>query len=70
MSERCNPRFHRGIGDGMYTQDKRGNTGSPFAWFLRRDQPDFGDGQAGRVGVADRPVIPEKPGNAGGGKGP
>ena len=34
------------------------------------DQPDAGDGQAGRLGVAERPVVPPKPGNAGGGKGP
>ena len=34
------------------------------------DQPDSGDGQAGRPGVAERLVVPLKPGNAGGGKGP
>ena len=34
------------------------------------DQPDAGDGQAGRPGVAERLVVPPKPGNAGGGKGP
>jgi len=34
------------------------------------DQLDTGDGQAGRFGVAERFVIPLKPGNAGGGKGP
>ena len=34
------------------------------------DQLDAGDGQAGRPGVTERPVIPLKPGNAGGGKGP
>ena len=28
------------------------------------------EGQAGPYGVAERPVVPEKPGNAGGGKGP
>ena len=33
-------------------------------------QPDAGDGQAGRLGVAERLVVPPKPGNAGGGKGP
>jgi hypothetical protein len=37
---------------------------------VRDDQPDAGDGQAGRLGVAERPVVPLKPGNAGGGKGP
>ena len=33
-------------------------------------KPDSGDGQAGRIGVAERPVVPLKPGNSGGGKGP
>ena len=33
------------------------------------DQPDAREGQAGRYGVAERLVVPEKPGNAGGGKG-
>ncbi len=36
----------------------------------RGDQPEAGDGQRGRDGVAERPVVPRKPGNAGGGKGP
>ena len=31
---------------------------------------DAREGQAGRTGVAERPVLPLKPGNAGGGKGP
>ena len=34
------------------------------------DQPEAGDGQRGRYGVAERPVLLKKPGNAGGGKGP
>ena len=33
-------------------------------------QPATREGQAGPYGVADRPVVPVKPGNAGGGKGP
>src|SRR5260370_2428092 len=37
---------------------------------IRDDQPDALEGQAGRVGVAERLVVPLKPGNAGGGKGP
>ena len=36
----------------------------------RGDQPEAGDGQKGRYGVAERPVLLVKPGNAGGGKGP
>src|ERR1700730_5776296 len=34
------------------------------------DQPDAREGGAGRPGVTERPVVPMKPGNAGGGKGP
>ena len=37
---------------------------------VRDDQPDAREGQAGRPGVAERFVVPGKPGNAGGGKGP
>ena len=37
---------------------------------VRDDQPDAREGQAGRHGVAERPVVPGKPSNAGGGKGP
>ena len=37
---------------------------------IRDDQPDAREGQAGRVGVAERFVVPPKLGNAGGGKGP
>jgi hypothetical protein len=35
-----------------------------------RGDLEAGDGQRGRYGVAERPVLPGKPGNAGGGKGP
>ena len=44
------------------------NTGNPSGG--RRSQPDAREGQAGPCGVADRLVVPRKPGNAGGGKGP
>jgi hypothetical protein len=37
---------------------------------IRDDQPDAREGQAGRSGVAERPVVALKPGNAEGGKGP
>ena len=37
---------------------------------IRDDQPDAREGQAGRTGVAERLVVPMKPGNADGGKGP
>lgn len=51
------------------TQGKRAQHGKPLG-VVRDDQPDAGDGQAGRPGVAERSVVPGKPGNAGGGKGP
>src|SRR6266478_711809 len=37
---------------------------------VRDDRPDAREGQAGCPGVAERFVVPLKPGNAGGGKGP
>ena len=37
---------------------------------LRDEQPETGDGEAGRCGVTERLEVPLKPGNAGGGKGP
>jgi hypothetical protein len=35
-----------------------------------RDQPATRESQAGPFGVSERPIVPGKPGNAGGGKGP
>jgi hypothetical protein len=59
----------RGIGDGMQTKGISRNTGSPSG---DRDsaQPATRESQAGPSGVAERPVLLRKPGNAGGGKGP
>ncbi len=50
-------------------EETSSNTGSP-AWRDEMSQPATRKGQAGPFGVADRPVVPRKPGNAGGGKGP
>jgi len=45
------------------------NTGSPGG--LRAcGEPAAREGQAGPVGVAERPAVATKPGNAGGAKGP
>jgi hypothetical protein len=45
--------------------------GKPLAAEARDLQPDAREGQAGLApGVADRSVVPLKPGNAGRGKGP
>jgi hypothetical protein len=44
--------------------------GKPHCVVKRIDQPEAGDGWAGRSGVAERPAVLRKPGNSGGGKGP
>ena len=44
--------------------------GKPLAMRVSGSQPDAREGQAWSPGVADRPEVPMKPGNAGGGKGP
>jgi hypothetical protein len=51
------------------TQGKRTQHGKPQG-VVSDDQPDAREGRAGRRGVAERFVVPLKPGNAGGGKGP
>src|SRR5229473_1497996 len=68
MSEEYAQLLHRGSGGSMYTR-KRTQHGKPQR-VIRDDQPDAREGQAGRAGVAERPAVPLKPGNAGGGKGP
>jgi hypothetical protein len=44
--------------------------GKPHCVIGQHDQPDAREGQAGRFGVAERLVVPMRPGNAGGGKEP
>jgi len=57
------------MGDGMSVQGAQRNTGS-LAWCgFGYPQPDAREGQAGPREVAETPVVPSKPGNAGGGKG-
>ena len=58
-----------GVVAAACTQGKRTQHGKPHC-VVRDDQPDAREGQAGRIGVAERLVVPLKPGNAGGGKGP
>ena len=58
-----------GVVAAACTQGKRTQHGKPRG-VVREDQPDAREGQAGRSGVAERFVVPRKPGNAGGGKGP
>ncbi len=52
------------------TQGKRMQHGKPLCVVGSDDQPESGDGQKGRSGVAERFVVLMKPGNAGGGKEP
>ena len=68
LSEDYAPLLHRGIGGGMYTR-KAPKHGKPQG-VVSDDQPEAREGQAGRPGVAERFVVPRKPGNTGGGKGP
>ena len=63
-------RSHRGNGNGMRHTGDPLQHGKPLSAEARDLQPDAREGQAGPTGVADRPVVPTKPGNAGGGKGP
>jgi len=70
--ERTSERAHgsyRGSGDGMQTQGTRRNTGNPSG-DRSLGQPAPRESQAGPFGVAERPVVPRKPSNSGGGKGP
>ena len=69
-AERCTLDFRRGSGDSMHTRGRSEQHGKPFAWSRRKDQPESGDGQAGRDRVTERLVVPWKPGNSGGGKEP
>ena len=63
-------RLRRGIGASMCAQGNRMQHGKPHPVVARDHQPDSREGQAGPDGVAERPVIPRRPGNAGGGEGP
>jgi hypothetical protein len=63
-------RFRRGSGDGMFAKGDAAQHGKPDAMTVRDRQPATREGQAGSGWVAERPVVPLRPGNAGGGKGP
>jgi hypothetical protein len=69
QSEEYAQPLRRGSGDSMYTRKAYATREAP-----RRgrsdDQLEAREGQARRPGVAERFVVPLKPGNAGGGKGP
>src|SRR5437660_4267236 len=69
MSETGTPSRCAGVVATACTQGKRTKHGKPQS-VVSDDQPEAREGQAGRLGVAERFVAPLKPGNAGGGKGP
>ena len=69
MSEESTPSCCTGVLAAACTQGKRTQHGKPHG-VVSNDQPEAREGQAGRLGVAERFVVPRKPGNAGGGKGP
>jgi hypothetical protein len=64
-------KFHptcRGNGDGMQAKGTIRNTGSPSG-DRGSDQLATRERSAGLTGMAERLVVPTKPGNSGGGKG-
>src|SRR5260370_2172868 len=69
MGERGTPSRCAGVGATACTQGKRKQHGRPHG-VVRDGQPDAREGQAGRRGETEGFVVPPKPGNAGGGKGP
>ena len=68
-SDTSTDRFRRGNGGGTCGRGEWTQHGKPLpvAWHA---QPPAREGQVGPFRVAERPVVPGKPGNAGGGKGP
>jgi len=70
LNDQQAPRVHRGSGNGMSVQGERTQHGRPDAVAERVCQPEAREGQAGPHRESERPIVPSKPGNAGGGKGP
>jgi len=66
---RVRPAAAPGVVATACTQGKRTQHEKPHG-VVSNDQPEAREGQARRPGVAERFVVPRKPGNAGGGKGP
>jgi hypothetical protein len=58
-------RFRRGSGDGMHVHGDLTQHGKPDTAEARDLPPDAREGQAGPGRVAERPVLPLTPGNAG-----
>ena len=58
-----------GIDGGMHARGRQQQHGKPCRWRARA-KPGAREGQLGPAGWRERPVVAEKPGNAGGAKGP
>src|SRR5271169_3738074 len=69
MSEEHTQPLHRGSGGRACTQGKRTQHGKPQCVIRMINRTPVRD-RAGRTGVAERPAVPMKLGNTGGGKGP
>ncbi len=61
---------HRCSGAGMHGRGNQAQHGKPLGVSGRTGQPRACEGRLGPLGVAERPVVVRKPGNAGGAKGP
>jgi hypothetical protein len=70
VSEACTWSFRRGSSEGTYGRKTAATREAPWRGRERCGQPVFREGRAGRDGATERFVVPLKPGNAGGGKGP
>ena len=71
VSDVDRPRSCRGIGGGMQATGDFTQHGKPrVAGATACSQPDAREGQTGPPGVTERLVVPMKPANPGGGKGP
>jgi hypothetical protein len=68
-SDRSRP-LPRGSDDGMFAYGDPTQHGKPRRWRRVPANRQPARARPGRAGVADRLVVPLKPGNAGGGKGP
>src|SRR6202011_5251661 len=68
-SRKITPSCYTGVLAAACTQGKRTQHGKPQGE-ISDDQPNAREVQVGRHGVAERFVLPLRPGNSGGGKGP
>ena len=69
VERRLRPFCYTGVLAAACTQGKRTQHGKPQG-VVSDGQPEAREGQVGRPWVAERFVVPLKPGNSGGGKGP